>query len=190
MRSLNTRVNGSNKKMLGFARYFDRKEKETLSILGILNEEGATLVETAISFSIVLAVFFGVVEVSYSLYSSHFVGEAAREAARYAMVRGSACVGMPDCGFTDANTTLLAYVKTLGYPGIDGTKLTVTSSWYVPATTGTLNPAWNVCASGSGCNAPGDMVKVTVQYPFVLSIPYWKSTTLNFTSSSQLVISE
>lgn len=190
MRSMNTRINGSNKKMLGFAKYFGRKARETRSRLGILYEEGATLVETAISFAISLAVFFGVIQVSYSLYSSHFVGEAAREAARYAMVRGSSCVGMPDCGFTDANTTLLAYVKTLGYPGIDGTKLTVTSTWYVPATTGTPNPTWNVCASGSGCNAPGDMVKVTVRYPFVLSIPFWKSTTLNFTSSSQLVISQ
>src|ERR1039457_157305 len=152
-------------------------------------DSGSSVVEFALSASVLLAMLFGVFEISLALYSYHFVDEAAREAARYASVRGSKCVGMPDCGFTDSNTTLVAYVQTLHYPGIDSSKLTVTSTWYSPS--GGNNPTWTLCGSGVGCNIPldppnnvsGDMVKVQVSYPFLLSIPFWAATTLNFTSS-------
>lgn len=156
----------------------------------VLPEEGSALVEFALSLPLILALLFGVIEVSYAIYSSSFINEAAREACRYAIVNGASCTGMPDCGFTDSNTTLQRYVQSLGYPGIDGSTITVTSTWYTPSPTGVPNPSWVACATGTGCNAAGDMVKVVVQYPFQLNIPYWTPVTVTLKTSSQMVISQ
>lgn len=153
-------------------------------------ESGATMVEMALSSAVLFSMIFGIIELSLGIYANHFVGEAAREAARYAIVNGSACQNMPDCNFTDTNTTLLNFVKGLGYPGIDGSKLTVTSSWYYPSPAGTQNPTWTACAAGNTCNNPGDMVKVQVQYQFGIAIPFWGAGTINEASTSQLVISQ
>ena len=154
-------------------------------------ESGAVLVEFAISVSVILALLFGVIQMSYALYSYQYVNELARELNRYAIVRGSSCAGMPDCGFTDTDTTLQTYARNnFGYPGIDPSKITVTSTWYAPSSMSEMNPSWSTCDSGSGCNAPGDMIEVTVQYPFLLSIPFWQATTLNVRSSSAMVISQ
>jgi Flp pilus assembly protein TadG len=154
-------------------------------------ESGAVLVEFAISVSVVLALLFGVIQMSYALYSYQYVNELARELNRYAIVRGSSCAAMPDCGFTDSDTTLQTYARNnFGYPGIDPSQITVTSTWYAPSTTSETNPTWLVCDSGSGCNAPGDMIQVTVEYPFLLSIPFWQATTLKVRSTSAMVISQ
>ena len=153
------------------------------------SESGAALVEFALAASLILCLFFGVIQFGYALYTYQYVNELARALTRYAIVRGNECGdGMPNCGFTDANTTLKAHAQSsYSYPGINTTKLTVTSTWYAPSTTG-VNPTWSVCASA--CNAPGDMVKVTVTYPFLLNIPFWSGTTLQVKSSSMMVISQ
>jgi len=137
---------------------------------------------------------FAVIEFSFALYSYHFVNEVARNLSRYAMVRGSSCSSsstMPNCGFTDSGATLQTYARaTFVYPGVNSGQLNVTSTWYKPVPANGLNPTWTVCGSGTGCNAPGDMIQVTVTYPFFLSIPFWNSTTLNVSTSSRMVISQ
>jgi hypothetical protein len=156
----------------------------------LAGEIGSTLVEMAIASAVLLAMIFGIIEVSLAIYAQHFVVEAAREATRYAIVNGSSCTAMPDCGFTDSNTTLLNYVKKLNYPGVDPNRLTVTSTWYYPTPAGTRDPTWTACAVGSTCNAPGDMVKVQVQLPFPIGIPLWNATSINEVSTAQMVISQ
>jgi hypothetical protein len=52
-------------------------------------EDGATLVEAAVSLVLPLAVFVAILQICLALYVSHFVADAAREASRYAIVRGS-----------------------------------------------------------------------------------------------------
>ncbi len=169
----------------------DGEEKVVQDRRSILRDDGATLVEMAISCAVLMTMFFAIFEFSLALYSMHYVAAAARDASRYAMVNGSACTAMPDCGFTDTGTTLQAYVNNnLVYPAIDQTRLTVTSSWFYPVPAGTQNPTWTACAVGSTCNDPGDMVQVTVTYPFVLSIPFWRVTTINIKSTSRMVISQ
>ena len=175
-------------------------EKFWLKKLG--GEEGATLVETAIAFSLMLAILFGLVVTSFALYTYHYLSAAAREATRYAIVRGSnSCSSsgsaLANCNMgpdTNGQKTLQAWVSSRGYPGIDGSKITVQALWYSESTyTDSLgNPVhqWiTLCSSGDTCNDPGNMVKVTVQYAFPFSIPFWKATTLNMSSTSSLVIS-
>lgn len=157
------------------------------------SESGNTLVEFALSATVIFALFFGIIQFGYALYTYQFVNEMAREMTRYAIVRGSACSSsssMPNCGFNDDGATLQAYVRSAyKYPGINSNQVTVTSAWYAPVLNSdkTVN-GFTLCVSG--CNAPGDVVKVTVSYPFLLSIPFWRSRTLQVSSSSVMVISQ
>ena len=158
-------------------------------------ESGNALVEFALSAGIIFALFFGVIQFGYALYTYQFVNEVAREMTRYAIVRGSACSAsstMPNCGFRDSGATLQAYVQSAyAYPGINMSNVTVATTWYSPVlnSDGTV-ASFSVCGTGSGCNVPGNMVKVTVSYPFLLSIPFVPSQTLGVTSNSSMVISQ
>lgn len=168
------------------------------------DEEGATLVETAIASVIVLAMLFGVIEMSLAAYSYHYVSDAAREATRYAAVRGSNSCDSSKSGLTNCNlgpwsqssgNPLQVYVQTLGYPGIDGSRMTVNASWWIRSDPdNSTYVAWSSKCTGAvdgynkPCNYPGNQVRVVVNYQFPLSIPFWKMTTLTVTSTSSLII--
>jgi Flp pilus assembly protein TadG len=159
-------------------------------------EDGATLVEFALSSAILLSGVFGIIMISFALYTYNYIAEAAHEGARYASVRGSYCVGFSDCGAT--SDQISTAVTSINYPGIDTSNMTVTAHWYNVSTGytdsgGTAHPAQVTdCGSapGGGCNAPGNEVQVLVKYDFPLNIPFWNSTTLSMSSTSQLVISQ
>src|SRR5258707_7977939 len=104
---------------------------------GVRGDEGATLVEMAIVCSVLMAMLFGIFEISMALFSYHFVSAAAREATRFAIVRGANCttnVNTSYCSPYSGNTTTGAdgsdianYVKNLGYPF--ATQVTTTTTW-------------------------------------------------------------
>lgn len=187
--------------MSGFIRYSEILTASLSKLRRLGSESGSALVEFALSASLIFALFFGVIEFGNALYTYQYANEVARELTRYAIVRGSACTAMPKCGFTDTGTdsngvpnggTLQTYARaTYTYPGVDVTQVTVTNTWSSPVlnSDGTFQ-SWSACASGSGCNKPGYRVQVNVSYPFLLSIPFWKATTLKVTSSSSMVISQ
>lgn len=158
------------------------------------DQSGSALVEMALSAVVLFSMLFGVIEFGYALYTFQFVNEVSREMTRYAIVRGSACStssSMTNCGFTDTDTTLQAYARSAyAYPGINMSNLTVTNTWYSPVknSDGTV-ASWTACGSGT-CNVPGNMVKVTVSYPFVLGIPFVPSRSLTVSSDSSMVISQ
>jgi Flp pilus assembly protein TadG len=157
-----------------------------------LNEQGAALFELAVSLSVFLSVWTGTFFMILALYSYLFVSDAAREGSRYAMVRGSQCSTntplVTNCGVTQAE--LQTWVETLGYPGLNKNNLTVTVNWLTATSSGSPpTTSWAAC-SGSGCNAPGNLVQVVVTYAFPLSIPFWRRSTLNLSSTSDMVISQ
>ncbi len=157
---------------------------------GIRGEEGAAAVATALSSVILLAVFIGVFEMSLALYNYHLICNAAREATRYAIVRGSvSCTNSPNLSNCNATADQIqSFVQGLGYP--NSARLTVTTTWLTAVSSG--SPAtitWTACASGT-CNAPGNLVKVVVTELFPLNIPFASSLTINLTSTSQMVISQ
>lgn len=135
------------------------------------NEEGAALVEFALSSVVLFMTLFGLMAVCTALYSYLFVSEAAREASRYAIVRGNSCTGFSDCKIDSAG--LNTYVKNLAYPGINKGNLSATA---------TFTPDKN----------PGDIVSVTVTYNMALNIPFWPKTgrALQLSSTSQMAISQ
>jgi len=142
----------------------------------IRNEEGQNLVEFALTFMILSSILFGIIWFGWALYVYNFVSEAAREATRYASVRGTACTGFSDCNID--STGLTTFVQNMGYPAINMTGVAVTGSWPCAST---ANPP---------CNSPGNPVIVTVSYQFPLAIPFVQSQTLNLSSTSQMYISQ
>lgn len=157
----------------------------------VTDEGGATLVEMALGVAAFLAMLIGVMQVSLALYTYNYVSDAAREGSRWAMVRGFDCTTntpkQTNCNAT--NTDIQTYLQSLSYPGINSAQLTTSTNWYTP----TSPPAsWSLCALGGTvpCNQQGYEVQVTVTYPFPLSIPFWKSSTLQVSSTSTMVISQ
>jgi Flp pilus assembly protein TadG len=75
------------------------------------NEHGASTFEMAFILPlIILPLIFGALDFSRAMYAYHFVAYAAREASRWASVRGSTCaaqVVMQDCGAAASGSTLV-----------------------------------------------------------------------------------
>ncbi len=152
-------------------------------------QEGSSTVEVALASLVFLAMLIGSFEALLGLYTYNFVSEAAREASRYAAVRGStSCTNTPN--LTNCNATsdkIQTWVKSRGYPGIKTSNLTVTATWN---TVSASTPAtWSTCTTGT-CNAPGNMVKVVATYAYPLHVPFAPTLSINLTSTSRMVISQ
>lgn len=163
------------------------------------NEDGANLVETGLAMIIYMSFFFAIIQFSYGLYVYNYVGEAAREGTRWAVVRGSECgrnMSASFCSPSAAKTTgavgsdIQSYVQNLGFPGMNKSSVSVSSAWYTGSAT--KPRSWSACTAGGStiCNQPGNQVQVTVSYPVPIPIPFWKQLTLNVKSTSQMVIVE
>jgi len=155
---------------------------------GILGEEGATLVEMAVSSATLFCVLFGIIWMCMALYSTNFVSEAARDAARWAIVRGSTSCGntpnLTDCNASAAE--IQTYVQNMGYPGITSANLNVTTTWL--SASATQPTTWTACASV--CNAPGNEVEVAVSYSVPFFIPFVNISAISVSSTSEMVISQ
>jgi Flp pilus assembly protein TadG len=159
---------------------------------GSRGEEGSAILETALSIVVLFTFLFGVMETGFALYSYHFIADAAREGARYAIVRGSTagatnCTapGQATCRAQGGNDTgdIATYVKTLGFPGINPSYMTVNSAWsqYVHGTT---------CPTLGPCNSPGNQITVTVTYNFPLNLPFFPPKTFALSSTAAMIIQQ
>lgn len=130
------------------------------------------MVEFALASTILFSLVFGVISICLALYTYNAIAEAAREATRYAIVRGSKCKSFATA-CPAIRTDVQTYVQSLHFPGITPASLSVPASCCWPTN-----------------NNPGSTVKVTVQYTFPLTIPFVPSQTLSMSSTSQMVISQ
>ncbi|MES2222295.1 MAG: TadE/TadG family type IV pilus assembly protein [Acidobacteriota bacterium] len=145
-------------------------------------DEGSTMVEMAFTMIILSTILFGLIEMCLALYTYHFVSDAAREGSRYAMVHGSTCaVSGASCTVTAAQ--IQTYVKNLGFPGIKPTAMNVVTSY-------SAFPVSAVGCVALGCNGPGDLVTVQVNYTFPVSIPFVRTSTIAMSSTSSMVIAQ
>lgn len=186
-------------------------------LTGWRSESGSSLVEMAlVSVFVYLPMLFAIFEFSYGIYAYNFVSNAARLASRYASVRGvDSCTIATPQNFSDCNlgpgggsnpttasgsASLQTYVQNLAFAGINTSNLTVTASWWSatinnPGNGSFSTTSWSSqCTStdslGNACNTPGDAVKVTVQYALPLNIPFWNSSTITVSSTSEMMINE
>jgi hypothetical protein len=83
-------------------------------------EEGSNLVEFAFIVLLLMSMMLGIIDFSRALYSYHFISNAAREATRYAAVRGYTCTNDGSC-VDDGNCT--SYATTTCDPDNDDSSL-------------------------------------------------------------------
>ena len=144
---------------------------------------GSTLTEFAFVVPVLFAMLFGIIDFGRALYSYHFVSNAAREATRWASVRGKDCrPGLDSCPAGPDDVT--DYVVSIAPPGIDtsSSKLLVDADWVAPPN------ALPVCVNLP--KSPGCDIRVTVTYNFSFILPFLPSGTHPMTSTSEMVISQ
>ncbi|GAC1533845.1 MAG: hypothetical protein NVS2B17_02050 [Candidatus Velthaea sp.] len=112
-----------------------------------------------------------------ALYTYHLVSNAAREATRYAIVRGSSCT---TSGCPAGTADIQSYIRGIS-PGVDITQLNVSATW-------SPNP-------GNGCTAspyqgPGCLVTVQVAYTFSFLTSMLPNVSMPMVSISQMYISQ
>jgi hypothetical protein len=147
----------------------------------------------ALSCLILIPFLFGIVQLSIGLYCYHYASDAAREATRWAIVRGANCgklFSSAYCSPTDSSGTgatandIAQYVKGLGYPY--SASVTTTTQW---CTAGGTPATWSSCsATKNNDPATKDQVKVTVSYAYPLIIPFIRKNTINISSTSSMTI--
>lgn len=174
-------------------------------------EEGAALVETALSIIILMTMLLGITQICTAFYMSTVLDLAAREATRWAATHGAnSCTILstyPYCnygpkGYGASNTAYTAgtgdpieiFVRGLGYPGLGNT--TVSAVWSAPSLDANGSTQWTTActtlndANGNPCNAPGNLVKVTVTYTFPVQLPFISSGNISMTTNSAMMIDE
>lgn len=149
----------------------------------LLDDTGASLIEFAVSASVLFLALLGIVEMCFALYIYDYVSDAARVGTRFAIVRGSGCKVVTPCNATQSD--IQNYLQSMHYPGMNPLSLNAAVTWYQVNTTGARS--WTTCGNVQ-CDAPQNEVQVTVTYPFPLQIPYFPGGTINIQSTSQMVI--
>jgi Flp pilus assembly protein TadG len=141
---------------------------------------GSTMVETALMLSVLLVMMFGIVGFGHALYTYHFVSNAAREATRWASVRGQTCTGLSG-GCPASASDVQTYVSNVSGMGLDPAKITATTTWIAPPN--------NLAVCKTQPNNPGCVVEVQVQYSYQFLLPLLPSG-FKMQSTSQMVISQ
>jgi Flp pilus assembly protein TadG len=161
----------------------------------------ATLVELAFTLPILIVFILGIMDFSRAMYAYHFASSAAREASRYASVRGTSCNTWPSA-CPAAASDIASYVQTLEPSGLNFTNppsttactgssaagcISVVTTW-----PGTGGGGWTpaTCSIGNGhTNNPGCLVIVTVTYRFgFLLQSRFSIATLTLPSTSEIVV--
>jgi Flp pilus assembly protein TadG len=141
-------------------------------------QRGSTLVEQAVILPVLLALFFGVIDMGRALYSYSFVSYIAREATRWASVRSTPLNSGP---ITNAEVT--TFVKNATGAGLDPANISTATNWIAPPNG---SPA---CPAGRS-QKPGCVVEVTVNYNFKFVLPFLPAGTIPMSSESQMIITQ
>ena len=153
------------------------------------------MVEFALALTVLLTLLFGIIDIGRALYAYNWLYNGARQATRWAMVRGAFCDShLPGCppppppivkGGAD-KTAIENYIKDTPQPpytdgldtsGIDIGAVTVNSQCF----------AADKFQGPPPC-APTAWVQIQIIYQFQFITPFLNHTAWNMTSSSQRVV--
>jgi Flp pilus assembly protein TadG len=121
------------------------------------------MVEAAISLTLFFMLVFGIVGFGRGVWAYSWASHAAREATRWACVRGEAS------GHPTTSGAVSDFVKQHA-PGLDQSRITVSTTW------------------PDGDQKAGHVVQVTVQYNVTKLVPYVPAMTVS--SRSQMPIAQ
>ena len=166
-------------------------------------ENGATLLEFAVILPVFLFLAVGIIDFGRAMYAYHFVSFEARQASRWASVRGVGCNTNYITPCPAQISDILSFVQNNAPPGLYVTGnagcssstvgcLTInqTSNFVWPGTTTTDGSSTASCTDGGAyaVNSPGCVVQVQVTYTWSSGIPLIPYT-LVLASTSEYVIS-
>lgn len=157
-------------------------------------EQGSAMIEFALSVTVLLTLLFGIIDIGRALYAYDWLYNGARQATRWAMVRGAFC---------DSHLTLCPTGASGGNMGTDNIFEYVTNT--LPAnygngldTTGidtsavkVASTCWSKTINSIPPCAPTSLVQVQVMYQFHFITPFlagfqWASWPM--TSTSERVV--
>jgi Flp pilus assembly protein TadG len=174
-------------------RSFLRRDGRSAAVAGcvqrcIRDEAGQELIEFAFGASVVFVLIFGVMELCIVLFTYSSIAEAAREASRWACVRGTnssiTANGTTTCANPNMSTCPAQISDVQSYaermPGMSNPNATVSVLWC--DSDGVTN-----CVTSESNAKPGNIVKVTVSYTFA-SVPFISKGALTLSSTSEKVI--
>jgi len=136
----------------------------------VQREDGASLVEFAVSFSLFMTLIFVLLETCIAFYTYGMISECSREATRWAIVRGSTCVTSASTSCTATTTTVSSHATGMGFPNPGGGTINATTTY------------------PDGNEAPGSRVKVAISYTFPIRIPFVPKTSLALSTASEMYI--
>ena len=149
-------------------------------------EQGNALVEFALAVSVLLTLLFGIIDVGRALYAYDWLYNGARQATRWAIVRGNDCNSLlPGCPTGASNSDISAYVTNslpagwgngLDTTGIDTSAILVTSQCYS-----------KTFLESPPCAATAEM-SVTITYQFHFITPFLAGTSWQMNSTSERVV--
>ncbi len=154
-------------------------------------EQGNALVEFALAVVVLLSLLFGIIDIGRALYAYDWLYNGARQATRWAMVRGSQCDSLlqPICPFGATGTNVFQYVtNTLptGYgngldtTGIDTSAVMVNTNCFA----GDSAPNPPPCAATAN-------VQVQIMYQFHFITPFLAGfNSWTMTSTSERVVQD
>ena len=173
------------------------------------SERGSTLIEFGLVITVLLLFLFGIIDFGRALYAYHFVGNAARQATRFAIVRGTTWQNSCDDttsltgGCQASSENVQYYVQQLA----NGSGIYNSSGNTNPnnaSLIATLQAQPSPDGGSLTCNTvpitPGCTAEVTVQYAFQFIFPFLPTNrcTLSngvaasvcMTSTSEMVVSQ
>jgi Flp pilus assembly protein TadG len=177
-------------------RYVVKSLKLAVSRAG--DDHGAALIEMAISSAVLLATFVGIMQLTMACYVYNAVNEVARDSARWAMVRGNMCstntVNLDHCNATSSDIQDYAKkVAAINWSQCTSQNPCLTATWMTGTKGGTnQHPAttWSACGTTSSCKSPGNLVVVSVSYPYSFNVPFLSTYSMTMGSTAQVVISQ
>lgn len=119
------------------------------------SESGGSMIEFALSLTALMTFVLVLMEMCMVFYTYGMISESAREATRYAIVRGSTCLTSSSTSCTASVASINSYATGRGYPNIGGGTMVATTN-FIPA----------------GSQAPGSQVKVDIKYTVSIKLPF------------------
>jgi Flp pilus assembly protein TadG len=147
-------------------------------------EAGSTLIEFALCAVVLFTIMFGIMAFSMVMYCSLMTSQAARQAARYASVRGNSwttdCTapGSANCIAQKDDIQALAQKVV----AVNSKNLKVDTTW--------LSSSGVACGTADSCKAPGNLVKVTATYSYSAIFPLVPTQSYSMSSTAQMVIAQ
>jgi len=172
--------------MIGAPQFWPREPRRLLR--SVTSERGAALLEDGLVFMLLLTLLFGIIGFGHALYTYHFLSNAAREATRWASVRGYTCTDLAG-GCPAAAADVQTYISNVSGMGLNPAKMTVTTTW-LPSPNPSGRTAVFVPPCATYPNYPGCVVQVQVVYKYNFLLPLLPSSAFNMQSTSQMVISQ